>query len=215
MSNYNDEYYFIDSVGINYPLLGFDEDEDDVRYTGGIILRETPVKLRFNRPVPKKPKMADIHSVPSPVISKKLKELLDGFSLKEVQFVPATVRNTKSNEIITDYFIINVFNLIECADLERSEFTPDESNPYGVLSFDKLVLDNEKLDKIPLEERLVFALKEEITTSVYHKSVVQKIIDSEPVGFTATSLSDWTQSTPFENEYIAWLGSDDDDDTAT
>lgn len=209
MNNYNDEYYFIDSTGVNYPLLGFDEDEDDITDTGGLIVRETPVKLRFNPPVPKKPKMADIHSIPSPVISKKLKELLDEFRLKEVQLVPATVRNTESNEIIGDYYIINVFNLIECADLERSEFDPSESNPYGVLSFDKLVLDNEKLDIIPLEERLVFALKEKITYSVYHKSVVEKILDSEPTGFTATSLSDWNQSTPFEDEFFAWLDEDD------
>ena len=148
--------------------------------------------------------MADYHPLPAHVVSKRIKEAMETFPLKGVQFIPAIIYddNDKPHH---DYFIIHVYNQIRCVDLEKSVWKP-ALTPGNILTYKKLVFNDEILDEIPLNDRLVFALAEASRTIVFHKSVVDKIIydiDPMPEGFLFCRVDKWTPSTAFENEYYA------------
>ena len=90
-------------------------------------------------------------------------------------------------------------------DKENSDWEPNEWKPGKASNVEKLVLDNEVLDKIPLEERLVFAVWEAHLHVLYHYSVVEKMLEIDPTGMTIYRLSKWDSSAPFKSEYISKL----------
>ena len=178
MQNYNDEYFFITSnQNSNIPSLIFDD--QDRHYSLKILFPRLlecthPLHLKFNR-LPKKPIMADFHnlSAPTPVVTEKLKSVLASYELDYLQLLPVTIRD-KNDDIIEAYYIVKVSNPIECVDMEKSEYKTMRSG--DILAFNKLVLDNEKLDIIPLKDRLIINLAEHTTSVLYHISVVDKML---------------------------------------
>jgi hypothetical protein len=210
MKNFNEQYFYVKRDGNpKFPLVEYAKGENNLMFMcEKFVNHPAPIKLECMKPLPGKFIMGDYHSLgyPEAVVSKRMKETLESFNLRDVQFAPALI-NTKGNEIVSDYCIFHVYNQIRCADLEKSEWeaSDDEDNPNRVYSFDKLVLDNESLDKIPLEERLVFAVEELETEVLYHESVVEKLLEAELTGFTIYRLSNWDPSAPFEDEYFAPL----------
>ena len=131
-----------------------------------------------------------------------MKNVLEGLHLKGVQFLPAIVQD-KEGEEHEGYFIIHVTNLIECMDKEKSEWKPNKYKPGKASDLDKLVLNNDALDKIPLESRLVFAVWEKSLHVLYHQSVVEKILEIAPTGLTIYRLSKWDSKLPFIEEYLS------------
>ena len=75
-------------------------------------------------------------------------------------------------------------------DREKSTFDWDDdlslANPI-----EKLVLNEELLNSIPLEERLIFRLEENKVFEIYHKSIVDTIMATNPEGIMFTSVADW------------------------
>lgn len=215
MKDYNEDYFFleIDNSPSN-PILALD---DDFKEYVMDFLRNEPIvydkiiQLKFRNPVPKKPRMADFHSFssPSPVFSVKLKKVVEDMQIKNIQFVPVLIRG-KSDELIEGYHAIKVCNTINCTDLEKSVY--DTFDDGRVCSFDKLVLNNKKLEPIPLKDRLIFAIGEKRTYVVYHISVVEKMLETAPEGMTVYRLAKWDSSAPFYDAYYDYISEFDDDD---
>ena len=210
MKNYNEEYFFLGIVEHpDYPMLALSKDFKnyaiDFLCTEPIEYEQT-IQLKFRDPVPRKPRMVDYHSfsTPSPVFSEKLKKVIEGIPVKDIQFVPVLICN-KNDELIEGYHAIKVCNSIECADMDLSGY--DTFSDGEISAFTKLVLDNEKLDKIPLENRLIFALGEKITYVLYHISVVEKMLETTPEGMTVYRLAGWDSSAPFYEVYGNYLKS--------
>lgn len=86
-------------------------------------------------------------------------------------------------------------------DKDRSEWTPSRRKPGKASEVKKLILDNNVLDKVPLEERLVFALWENSLNVLFHQSVVEKILEIGPTGLTIYRLSKWDSKLPFIESY--------------
>jgi hypothetical protein len=63
----------------------------------------------------------------------------------------------------------------------------------------------EALEKIPLEERLVFAIWENDLKVCYHYSVVEKLLELEPKGMTVYRLAKLDANAPFMGEYLSKL----------
>ena len=170
----------------------------------GEILEGTRI-LSFCKPLPEDLQFGDYHSLSehAPAISERMKDVLESFNLKDVQFVPAVILDEDEEEH-EGYYIIRVHNLIKCMDKKLSTWEEDEdTEPGKVDRINKLVLDNEVLDKIPLEDRLVFAAWENDLKVCYHYSVVEKLLALEPKGMTIYRLSKWDPSAPFQGEYLA------------
>ena len=208
MTDYNEEYFYLHEDEVDkYPSLEYDYDApDDMELFDDIVLDTEEIRyLCFCKPTPHNPQLADFHFLQenAPVISERLKNVLESFNLKNMQFLPAVIRD-KSGEEHSGYYIIHIVNTIKCMDVEKSKYSGRDAT--GLVSgVEKLVLNNDVLDKIPLEDRLVFALWENNMKVLYHYSVVEKLLEIDPKGMTIYRLSKYDSSAPFMGEYISKL----------
>ena len=196
MKDYNKDYYYMHAEGISFPAFDF----IGPNRTGNMLKffdksaidSQTIIPVGFNAPVPSDPKMADVHSMASNrVISQRIKEQLERLQLKNIQYIPVLIHNQYGEQVKSGkYYILHIHNLIRCVDTNKSEYTNNSkysNNPAYEIG--KLVLNNHLLDKIPLQERLVFGLLENNLERLYHRSVVEKIQSITPAGMVFYQLS--------------------------
>lgn len=184
------EYYLIGSNGDpSSPLLRGDDLNTNFLSRTEPVNTDLPIKLTFNSPIPRKPIMMDYHSMPHSVVSKKIYDVLDSLNIYGVEYLPAVVRDSKTDDLHSDYFIIHVCNRISCLDMNKSEYSMSKVL-NSVSQIDKLVLDKEILSNIPLEKRLIFLLKEGVSKKIYHKSIVDAIMATNPEGVVFSKIED-------------------------
>ncbi|RKH34091.1 imm11 family protein [Corallococcus sicarius] len=176
-----------------HPLLAWDQSALAFRKGRPVEERE-PVKLKLGEPVPSKPVMVDHHSLPTPVVSSRLKAVLKAAQLQGVQFVPADVQ---VGDAVLRYWLVHMWRAIRCMDRERSIF---EETGIGqvILSLDRLVLDEAVLHEVPLEERLAFRLAESVVY-LFHRSVVDRVLEltPPPEGLRFIPVAEWNDSSGF------------------
>ena len=191
------DYYVIDRKGDKaYPLVGPHEDsEHTLLYIGDnfsefrekSIPNPKPVEFVFCDPIPRKPVIGDYFSDPESIISKKIADEMKPMNIKGIQLIPATVESNKGN-VYEDFFWIYIHHYIEAMDKDKTNF---ELSKYGLYRFDSFTLDEKILTEIPLEERLIFKLKEKSSIKLYHCSVVDIIMSTNPEGVMFTKVEDW------------------------
>jgi len=171
-----------------------------------IPLRETKltheINLIFDDPVPDSPELVDYHVLPRPVISNKIKNILEKIDIKGVQYVSVTIKS-ENGKIFNNYFLLHIFNLISCLDFENSsvDFDDDSATLNDLRSF---MLDERKLLNIPLSKRLIFILREWPSVYICHKSIMESIFSVNPdrfmtyiIGLRFVSIEDWNDDIYF------------------
>jgi hypothetical protein len=138
--------------------------------------------------------MVDHHSLPEPVFSPRLRDVLEPLKLYGVQLIPADVKVKEDD--VRRYWLLHVHNEIPCIDRERSSLSIDEDDG-GVLGIDKLVLDERVLGEIPLERRRVFLLAED-TVYLCHQSVADLLRALQPEGLRFIRVDQWNDSAGFK-----------------
>lgn len=188
-----DTYYVVGRAGSNrHPLLAWDE--DGLRYMKFEPVDDgRPIRLRLGAPVPAAPVMADYHSLPSPVVSQRVRDVLAALPLVGVQFVPADVR--VRGDDVRRYHLVHVYQRLAAIDRERSVLDLFEDG--DVLGIQQLVLDMEKIAEVPLEKRLVFRLMESPSVHLFHESVVNAVLALQPEGLRFTPADGWSDSAGF------------------
>ena len=189
------DYYLIASDN-NYmsPLL---MNDDSINSGGTMFLRRmerveegTTIHLEFNPPIPPKPDMTDylfLHC--RAVFSKKVYDVLKDAAIKDFQFVPAIIKDTKGNEY-ADYWIAGIYREFAFLDEENTEF--DGVTSDGCWNgIEKMVINQELMSAIPLKERLIYVSKEDPAHVFYHKSIVDLIMSTNPTGVKFISVEDW------------------------
>ena len=191
----NHEYYLIDSDGTpDAPLLN-GSGRDGFLFRNPPVVITKPIRLGYRPPIPRKPRMIDYHSMPESVISQKIYEVLEPMNIKGIQLVPAVIKG-KDDELFKDYWIIHIYNRIACMDREKSIYEADDDDDID--DIEQLCLDKKILNEIPLEDRLVFLLKEDISFYIYHKSVVEAIMSVNPEGVKFYPIEEWYDGIQFE-----------------
>jgi hypothetical protein len=144
----------------------------------------------FRAPIPRKPVIGDYFAAGgNSVISKKIADIMLPMNIKGIQLIPATVKSNKG-VIYEDFFFVYIHHYIEAMDKEKSKFEVSSSGS-GVYFIDSFRLDEKVLKEIPLEERLVFKLKESGTKNLYHRSVVDAIMATAPEGVQFIKVENW------------------------
>jgi hypothetical protein len=186
------EYYVIDSAEDQaYPLLDCDPDSDHTEtYVYDNKENEIPdpqeMEFVFGKPYPRKPVIGDYFSQTESIVSEKIKNVLEPMNIKGIQLIPATVTSNKG-DVYDGYYYIHVYHRIRAMDMNDSVYEQDDD----YFSIERFNLDKDVLREIPLEERLVFKLRESPTEKLYHKSVVDAIMAVNPVGVQFTRVEDW------------------------
>ena len=188
------EYYVIERRGNKaFPLVSSDrESKHTLLYLNNheykkYIDNPEVMQLVFSKPFPRKAVIGDYFSQTESIVSEKIKAAIEPLNIKGIQLIPATVKSNKG-EVYEGFYYVHIYNFIEAIDKETSNYELDE---YGHYFIDSFKLDHKILEKIPLEERLVFKLKENGTKKLYHRSVVDAIMATEPEGVQFIKVENW------------------------
>jgi hypothetical protein len=187
------EYYVIDSAEDQaYPLLKCDSDSYHTqKYVYDNKENEIPnpleMEFTFSKPYPRKPVIGDYFSQTESIVSEKIKNVLEPLKIKGIQLIPATVTSNKG-DLYEGYYYIHIYHRIKAMDMKNSVYEQLSGGSYSV---DRFTLENDILAEIPLEERLIFKLKESPTKKLYHKSIVDAIMAVNPIGVQFTKVEDW------------------------
>jgi hypothetical protein len=188
----NKDYYVIDRAGgSQYPLLEWNQ-LSLIFYKGKPVTVTEPVKLRLGAPVPKNPVMVDYHSLPKPVVGQKIFNVLNPLNIDGTQLLPADVEMPDGEKL--RYWLLHVFNKITCLDRDKSICDIDDGY---VMDIERLVLDEDILQNIPVEKRLVFVLKESVSTCLFHKSIMDAVMAVNPVGCRFFPVTSWNDDSSF------------------
>ncbi len=124
------------------------------------------------------------------VFSKKIVDVLSQrMPIHGLQLVPAEIKDN-DNKIIKDHWVANIYQKIATFDEAHSVFR--NVSPFGSWrGITKVVLDKDKLSKIPLEERLVYVAKESMLFQLYHRSIAEIIMSVNPKGFMFVPIEVW------------------------
>ena len=198
----NQEQYFMledyDPEGryASIELSNDDQDEIDFQlsFTDPIKAKwKDPIEFEFAKYYSRKSVMADYHYwAPPKVFSNRIKEVIESMNIPDIDFIEAEITDRK-NETHYGYYIMHVRRLIACFNKEKSRWKPPVFDPNKVMSIDNMILDMDKLEKIPLQERLIFRLEECGLYHLFHESVVDTIakLDPVPTGFRFVSVGAW------------------------
>jgi hypothetical protein len=201
MSNeFDNEYYVMDVDGAdNHPLLAWgktrampfivDEevDIDSLTY---------PIELEFNKPYPKNPEMADnLHIMYKRVVSEKIKLLFEKLKIQKVQFIPVSIITNKKQKI-EGHYIFHCWNNI-CA-VDKNNYEGGEIDEDGLITdLESFSLDSKVLEKIPLEQRLVFCLSENTDFIIVHQSIYDIMEKEKLTGINFFRVDEWDEDAMF------------------
>ena len=167
-----------DAVGLKYLRQGIKVEDNHITY------------LTFNPPYPKKPDMVDYHFCECrAAFSKKIYDALKTTEIKGLQLVPCIIHSNKGVEY-NDYWVANILQKYIFLDTDKTEGVIDEDDGEWI-GIDKMVLNEEKVLQVPLEERLLFVVKEFSGYVLYHKTVVDLIMSVNPTGLKFIHINDW------------------------
>ena len=190
------EYYCIYKAGVSIPLIKlFDDGTSDSLDEPDEVKNPPVVNLYLQAPVPRKLPYADLLTCPALIFSEKLSTLISSFKISGIQLIPAQLLKAAEPYTGTNvkYSVLHAYSCIKCINEEES----DADISMGIMDVKKLVLDKKALEEIPLEERLLFTLEEDSTYQMFHKSIVDKILEVDPVNVRFVRLEDITNRTMF------------------
>lgn len=180
----------------SHPLLGWSDDDptdaETIFARNEEFLSTQPVRLRLGRPIPKHPQLVDYHVLPEPVISEKLAAVLAPMLLHMVQLVPAVI---PLDGIDHPYYLLHVRNRVECLDMRRTKYEPRLDG--GIAILERIVLDEDKLRRVPEANRLLFCPQEYETIWLAHESVKNALEAVSPVGLRFFHVDDWGDTVSF------------------
>ncbi|WP_120511005.1 hypothetical protein [Photobacterium salinisoli] len=140
----------------------------------------------------------DYHETAEQLVSEKFRQVLAPFNLPGVDFYQTNIVN--GDKIWSEHYYMHIWNHHQAIHKKRSEI----SGTYvgGRFTLLKLSLDEEVLDQVPLEKRLVFTLEEK-PVFLFHESVVAALSAADLSGLGFRRVDSWSIGSAFE---------DDDDD---
>ncbi|MFB9135361.1 imm11 family protein [Vibrio olivae] len=138
----------------------------------------------------------DYHRVSATgLVSHKFKEVLVSFNLHGVEFYGADIEN--NGNTWSDHYLIHIWQNYRVLHHGRSRikgsYVDDE------FTLEKISLDERVLDDIPIEERLVFRMNEDVKY-LYHESVVAALRAAGLTGMRFVKVADWSIGSAFTSE---------------
>jgi hypothetical protein len=89
------------------------------------------------------------------VVNENIKEYLSGFNINSLQIYPAVYVDL-NNKLHENIWFLNFYETLDCWDREESSY--DDDSKLLPPSIDKFSLDQDVLDEIPEENRLMFVM---------------------------------------------------------
>lgn len=116
-------------------------------------------------------------------VSERMKGFLQERSGARIEFLPIRVKDQKKRLVPGPYYIMNLLDMVECVDLEKSKFRRSSIEPEFIFHVYQLVLDE---SRIPNDAKL-FRLKEKPDLFIVRQDLAQELIDA---GFKGMMFQD-------------------------
>ncbi|EGQ8033663.1 imm11 family protein [Vibrio parahaemolyticus] len=203
---YDNQYYLLCESGhAGFHMLGQTEDSDeglDHLMAQRSLKREVKGlgKVEVCEGNKKSFSPCDYHEIAEQMVSEKFRQVLLPFDLPGVDFYPTEVTN--DDKVWSNYFMMHIWNNYRAIHQGRSVI--DGTYVDDDFFLEALSLDETLLDKVPLEERLVFRLQEK-PRFLFHESVVDalKAADLSGVGFIR--VDHWGPAAMFSDDDLGDL----------
>jgi hypothetical protein len=135
-----------------------------------------PFKYRYQDPT--KSQLFDYYPVPD-LMSKRLVAALESAGVDNLQKFEAELVDEATGQVNTDFWVVNIIGLVECADLNSSKSSELGSSYY----FHELVIDPSKAQGL-----LMFRLAQSAIAILVHQKVASAIEQGKFRGVTLTAL---------------------------
>ncbi|UIP26718.1 hypothetical protein [Photobacterium sp. TLY01] len=137
----------------------------------------------------------DYHETAEQLVSEKFRQVLAPFHLPGVDFYQTNIVN--GDKIWSEHYYMHIWNHHQAIHKKRSEISGTYVGDRFTLL--KLSLDEEVLDQVPLEKRLVFRLRED-PTFLFHESVVAALSAADLSGLGFRRVDSWSIGSAFEDD---------------
>lgn len=195
MDNLFEYYIVLWSDDDDIPRLVENDDCPEYLYAAKPIEKPELMQFDLGDPIPRKPKMTDYLTSPKPVVSKKIYDVLEPMKIEGIQLLPAIIHG-KDEHIFDNYWAVHIYNIIKCVDTKLSKCKIGNARLSKV---EKIVLDKNILNQIPLNKRLIFRLKEDTSYELFHVSIMNAIMKVNPTGIRFIKIEEWTQKRLFDD----------------
>lgn len=128
------------------------------------------------------------------IITKEIADLIMSFDPYGIEIYPAKL--LVEDKVIHNRYIISVKNIIDAADLEKSDIF-NNPRPHRPPIVSQLAICPKKLSIIPIHKRLVFRVKES-NTIFFDGSIVEKFVED-----LITGCFYLCETTPFNTSELA------------
>ncbi|TOG16143.1 hypothetical protein CGJ06_24350 [Vibrio parahaemolyticus] len=137
----------------------------------------------------------DYHEIAEQMVSDKFRQVLLPFEFPGVDFYPTEVTN--DDKVWSDYFMMHIWNNYRAIHQGRSVLKGTYvENDFFLRA---LSLDETLLDKVPLEERLVFRLQEK-PQFLFHETVVNALKAANLTGVGFIRVDQWGPAAMFSDD---------------
>ncbi len=183
--------YFFASENMDIPFYGFPDEYSDTVPSNVFTYPNVPVPLVVKFTGEEDYQLADIFLIPALTIKTGLFQQLNLANIYATNWVEINLCDQGEHL----YHMLQLNNEIVAIDRQLSEFDYyDKFNGGEFISgMNKLILDEQKLNKIALDKRLIFrdcGWKDKL---FFHKSLVDKIIKHNPLGIKFTSVDGYSE----------------------
>lgn len=113
------------------------------------------------------------------IVSEKLKSILEFNEIKGIQFLSIKIKNILSNTILSNYYVANIYNLVDALELEKSDynrFKLDEDEE--IISVSKHAIKGNLIKNID-----IFRLQGDSFPIFVSEKIVQLIAENKITGF--------------------------------
>ncbi|MBD8514089.1 hypothetical protein IFO68_15520 [Photobacterium sp. CAU 1568] len=135
----------------------------------------------------------DYHETAEQLVSEKFRQVLAPFNLPGVDFYQTNIVN--GDKIWSEHYYMHIWNHHKAIHHGRSKI--DGTYVDDDFTLEVLSLDENVLDKIPLEKRLVFTLEEK-PKFLFHETVVQALREVNLTGLSFQRVDEWSIGSAFE-----------------
>lgn len=84
-----------------------------------------------------------------PIISSRIKALLEKQQVQGIQLLPVKIKKKNSKEELKGYFVLNICNLIDALDMEKSDYYKSDIPPHEIVVMQS-ILKEEKIKEIDI-----------------------------------------------------------------
>jgi hypothetical protein len=127
-----------------------------------------------------------IQTVFAMLVNNSLRSTLIEFGVDNIQYYPVVLKNTKNKVMSEDYSIANVVGMLDCIDIDQSEYEIDPFRKRYYCTMSRIVLDPKRMENGPKLYRL-----DRYTDILMIRSDLAEAIEAKHSGMNFITLEEY------------------------